>query len=394
MPTRPPDTASSPGYDPEIPVTRAQELLSRLRARAERRRAAWNIHVSGFVAVNAFLAFLDLVTGGILWFPYVTGAMLIPLVSHLIHRRRRDRLQTRLQDELDRNPDLPNRIFRPWRKAFRSTSHFLMGAAAAATISGYLFLINIMVGGSFWSIIPAASLALPAVFHGLMLQGRKRRLNRMIEAGGDGKPEESPRRAYRRVGRQVDAAPGTAGRTANPQVARAGYDSAATVSEAHELQRRIGEQLDLTDPKQVEILAGVDDLVSEIERLCTLLSEFGSALGSISLAELEQDREMLAARAMEPGSDELERQYREALAQVERQIEGYHGLERRHELMQVRLRTSINSLRQINVDLVRMKGDAALTDINQLVQSSAEELSGYLDDLSQSYSELRQELGG
>lgn len=86
-------------------------------------------------------------------------------------------------------------------------------------------------------------------------------------------------------------------------------------------------------------------------------------------------------------------QYADAQAQVERQISGLRELESRKELLELRIRTGVNSLRQINVDLVRMQGDAALGDINRLVQERTEELSGYLNDLQQGYQELSEELG-
>ena len=86
----------------------------------------------------------------------------------------------------------------------------------------------------------------------------------------------------------------------------------------------------------------------------------------ISLSELQNDRAILTRRLKEGASETMMRQYGEALDQVERQI---------------------------NTDLVRMQGDAALGEINRLVQNQTEELSAYLSDLQQSYRELSQELG-
>ena len=94
------------GYDPQLPVTDAQETLAKLERRAHRRRTIWNGHVAGFVAINAFLAFIDLVTGGGLWFPFVTGAMAIPFASHAIFRNRRNRFQRNLRHEIEESaPD-------------------------------------------------------------------------------------------------------------------------------------------------------------------------------------------------------------------------------------------------------------------------------------------------
>ncbi len=384
-------TLSTSHYDPEIPVTRAQEVLTRLRRRSERRRSVWNGHVAGFVAINAFLAFLDLVTGGGLWFPYVTGAMTIPFVSHAVFKWRRNRLQEKLERELEERPGLPDRLFRPFRKLHRSVTHFMMGTATAGTISAYLFLINIMTGGSFWSIIPVASLALPVVFHGLILRGRQNSLRRVIAAGGDSKGEERPRKV-RRAERDGLPGPVTESGGAGDDATRDGPEQ-ALVREARRLEEQIAARRDLSAPDHAELLGGVRELTSEIERLGELLSEFRAVANQISLDELEADRSILSRRRSEESDGPLLHDYDDALEQISRQIESYRELERREELLEVRLRAGVNALRQIQVDIVRTQGDAALGDINRRVRSRTEELSAYLDDLSRSYQELRQELG-
>ena len=376
-----PNPPDRPHYDPELPTTKAQELLSKLRRRSERRRSLWNGHVAGFVAINSFLVFIDLVTGGGLWFPYVAGAMAIPLLSHYIHRRRRNLLQQKLENQIEREPRFPDRLFRPFRKLHRSTTHFLLGLGSAATISGYLFLINVLTGGSFWSIIPVASIALPVVFHGLLLRGRRRSLIRTLESGDDDVSQ-------RRVARQET-------RRAIPDVGA--LQAAAEhpmLAETRHLEQQITNRLQKTGTSEAELLGGVRELVGEIERLCELSNEFTTAVQMISLSELQNDRAILTRRREEGASETMMRQYAEALDQVERQIAGLGELENRKELLELRIRTGVNSLRQINIDLVRMQGDAALGEINRLVQNQTEELSAYLSDLQQSYRELSQELGG
>lgn len=377
-----PNPPSRTSFDPELPTTRAQELLSKLRRRAGRRQSLWNGHVAGFVAINSFLAFLDLVTGGGLWFPYVAGAMAIPFLSHYIHRRRRNLLQQKLEAQIEREPGFSDRMFRPLRKLHRSTTLFLLGLGSAATISGYLFLINVLTGGSFWSVIPVASIAFPVVLHGLFLRGRRKSLIRTLESGGDNRAV-SQRRTTRREERP-DTPLGEAHEAAreHPMLAEARY-----------LEQQITNRFERTGTAEVELLGGVRDLVGEIERLCELSNEFATAVQMISLSGLQKDRSILTRRQKEGASEAMMRQYAEALDQVEHQIAGLRELEKRKELLELRIRTGVNSLRQINVDLVRMEGDAALGDINRLVQNRTEELSAYLSDLQQSYQELNQDLG-
>jgi hypothetical protein len=164
--------------------------------------------------------------------------------------------------------------------------------------------------------------------------------------------------------------------------------------EARQLEQQISGRIQATGSTQLELLGGVRELVGEVERMCELSDEFAMALRTISPSELQQDRSVLLQRQQEGASEEMMRQYAAALDQLERQIVSVGELESRHELLELRIRTGVNSLRQINVDLVRMQGDLALGDISSMVQSRTEELSGYLNDLQQSYQELSRELGG
>jgi hypothetical protein len=357
----------------------------------------WNGHVAGFVAINAFLIFIDLITGGGLWFPFVTGGMAIPFLGHYIHKQRKDSFQRNLENRLEHEPGFPDRMFRPFRKLHRSMTHLLMGLGSAVAVSGYLFLINAMTGGRFWAIIPAASIALPAVFHTLFTRARRRALIETLESGGDDLDDR--RRASRRALRQSRRRLGAAiDRPDSPPAVQSPADvppgDHPMVIEAKKLEQQIVTRLPGAGSTEVELQGGVRDLVGEIERLCELSYEFAAAVRTISPSELQKDQAVLTRRQREGASETMMRQYSAALEQVERQIASLQELESRKELLDLRIRTGVNSLRQINVDLVRMQGDAALGDINQLVQSRTGELSAYLSDLQQSYEELSQDLGG
>jgi len=370
---------SSSSSGAPLPATRAGSLLGKLRRKERRRRALWNGHLTAFVSVNAFLAFLNLVTGSPTpWFLYVVGAWAIPLVPHYIHKRRRDRLQKKLEAK----PDLPERLFRPFRRLHRSATHFMMGAASAGVISGYLFMINALTGGPFWSIIPAASLALPAMFHFMIFRTRRRSMMELIEAGGEdiGRLPAGARESERATAQDRP------GESAAPAEHPAMADARAIAAHIRRLVETAGGDV------QVELLANVDELLDELSRLCELEREFSQAEGMISLTELEKNRQELRAHKDEDLPPSSRRHYDSSLAQVEQHISSYKDLAHRHELVELRIRTGVNSLRQINLDLVRLKGDATLSEVDDLVRKKTDELSGYLSDLQESYQELSDEL--
>lgn len=359
--------------------SRVHYMLERLKVGSATRRGAFNIHLAAFVSVNAFLMFLDFVTGGGVWFPYVLGGWSIPMFQHYIHVKRRNGLQKKLEER----PDLPDRMFGPVRRLHRSMTHYMMGAGLAANVSAYLAMINVMTGGSPWWLIPAASMALPVVFHTLILRARRAHLLQQIESGGE--PLDLLDEEHEEVIR---------GGRLLPHAAAPEYSGEhPALADARHIAEEITRLIDLSGPKQAELAANVDEMISEIERLCELQREFEAAANLISIAELERDRALLRKRNSDDAAPALKRQYESTIKQLDRQIESHRELRHRKELLDLRIRTAVNSLRQINVDLVRLKGDAALQDVNALLQQKTDELSTYLADLQQSYDELSDEFG-
>lgn len=371
-------------YDPELPATRAQELLARLQRRAARRKSLWNGHVAGFVSINAFLVFIDAITRGGPWAPFAIGAMSIPLIAHWIHKRRKERLQQKLSEVIRENPDLPDRIFRPMRKHHRSGTHFLMALGSGAAISGYVFLVDFLVRGQPFALIVAASISLPLIFLGLFSRARRQALLRQIEGGGDARP---PRRRERLDRQRREGLP----RDIPRQNTIPGVHPMLT--EARRVEQEIATRIAQSGAAPDELLAGVQQLVTEIESMCSLSLEFARAVDGMPAGELQKDRATLQKK-LKSADEQLSRQYADALSQVERQLLGLDELNNRRELLELRIRTGVNSLREINVGLLRIQGDAALGEVNRMVRDRTEELSGYLNDLQRTYQELSEEFGG
>ena len=348
------------------------------------RKSMWGAHLAAFVSVNAFLAFIDFITGGgKIWFLYVLGGWSIPLLIHYVSVRRRSRLQKKLEENLEKPGGMPDRMFRPFRRLFRSTSHFLMTLASAVSVSGYLFLINILTGGPFWSAIPAASMGLCTLFHFMLFRARRSAMLEQLAKGGDPRVTE-----VRRVAIPSDTAAGDELRDSLSEGLSSGEHP--SLEEARKVAATIKRLIAESGSRQDELLANLEEMLSELERLCALQREFAQAEKLISLAELERDRDMV--RELAERGDSGSRQYQSTLNQLERQIDSYRKLVHRHEMVQLRIRTSVNSLRQLNLDLVRIKGESALSEVDNLIQAKADELSTYLSDLQESYEELSNEL--
>jgi hypothetical protein len=266
----------------------------------------------------------------------------------------------------------------------------LLGVGSGVAISAYMFLIDFLAPGRPFAGIVAASIALPMIFHVILWRGRRRALQDKLKSGGDDRDEILSRRQQRLSRRE--RLPRRDGLEAERGIPPVGAEH-PSLREARAVEAEITRRVQSHAATPDELLEGVSALVSEIESLCELSVEFSRAVGAIPVAELEKDRKTLQKRQRENTSESLNGQYADALEQVERQLSGLAELENRRELLELRIRTGVNALRQINVDLVRMQGDAALGQINAMVRDRTNELSGYLNDLQQSYQELSEEFG-
>ncbi|MFP4113618.1 MAG: 2TM domain-containing protein [Spirochaetota bacterium] len=364
--------------------SRARRLVRRLRRREPGRGGLWRAHLLSFGAVNAFLAFLNFVTPSAHpWVLYVTGAWAIPLTVHAIWKRRRDKLQQRLErwlgapvaDSSGRSgvapgADLPDAVFRPLRKLHGTVSSFLVGLGVAGSVSGYLALVNILTGGSAWSAIPIASIALPVFLWSLLIPGRRKRLRAQLDAA-----------------RSEASLP-------DPGAPPAAHPA---VRDARDLRDRIVRLVDENAPSQTDLIGHVDDIVGEIERLAGLEARFAEARSVLPVAELQDERGRMAERARAlaeqgPGSASVVREYETSLEQIDKQIQGLRELEQRHELLEMRLRNGVSSLRQVSLDLVRYQGEQALNELDAQLTAKADELSRQVSDMQTSYAELSHEL--
>lgn len=351
---------------PTLPNTKAGRLLDKLRRRRVARHRGWRGHLAIFGLVGAFLAFMDLVTGGSTgWFLYPVGAWAIPLTVHRIAVGQRDRLW----EKLERHLWMPDLVFRPFRKLHRTTATFLIELGVAASTSAFLVLVNALTGGGFWAGIPAAAMTLPLALHYVLVRGRGSRLREQIdEAGGL---------------HAVALSAGSANDAAGPHPA---------VAEAERLAASIRRTVDQAGHHENELASNVDDLVTEIRKLAELEGEFAGAAASFSDEDLSRDRELVSRRLAENPSASDAHYYEKSLQQLDRQMASYSELLRRRELVALRLRTAVNTLVQLNMDLVGVKGEAALANMSSRFSQTATELSEYLGDFQRSYQDLTKEL--
>jgi hypothetical protein len=104
---------------------------------------------------------------------------------------------------------------------------------------------------------------------------------------------------------------------------------------------------------------------------------------------LKRDREALEAKRTGAASQALKDEYARSIAEIARQEKACTDLEDQRELLRLRLGSSANALKQLKIDMARMKAlpEAGERQALEDIRKKASELSGYLTDLKTGYEE-------
>jgi len=107
------------------------------------------------------------------------------------------------------------------------------------------------------------------------------------------------------------------------------------------------------------------------------------------MGALKSDREALEAKRSVAGSQALKDEYTRSIAEIARQEKACTDLEDQRELLRLRLGSSANALKQLKIDMARMKAlpEASERQALEDIRKKASELSGYLADLKTGYEE-------
>ena len=124
--------------------------------------------------------------------------------------------------------------------------------------------------------------------------------------------------------------------------------------------------------------------------------ELEHLIGSIPSAELERDLVRLRQKVQTAESDYLRKEYERSMTEIERQKKSFGDLREQKEVLHLRLRSAVNNMKQMQIDLARMQNlsDTNDTAAMMMLKDRTKELSQYLDDFKSGYNELEQENEG
>jgi hypothetical protein len=381
---RPP---APPSNRQDTPPSRRRRLFGyfndyrrKLIKRAGRGLTGFRVHATAFAGVNIFLFVLWILTGaGHPWFLYPLGAWGIGLLSHLNpvvqHLRQRR--------EVEALPDLNQQETNYVRRMHRNRTGFAAHLISTSALSAYLMMINVITPGGFlWSFIPASILAFGVVLHWSAYAPHSRKMKREIRGWIGGAPSGA-------LGVELHAA--------RAVEERGDTEEPAIVHQAAALRRTILKQIEEME-KDHPAIGGemrplLDTYFEQVSQLARKSFDIDSLLTGIPKSDLEQDRARLKNRMESVESDRLRKEYEKSILQVDKQLASIKELSHHSEMLDLRLTSAINLMKQLQLDLARVKG-ASLTNTSSvgMLKDKSDELSEYLKDLESGYNDLESDL--
>ena len=353
------------------------EYRAKILRRSDRARKAIVGHGIIFGAVNAFLLLINFLTGiSFPWFLFPLGGWAILLSAHFALTRQHSR-QSQEVSELD---DLSTFQTDLLRRFHGQRSAFAVSSTTAVVTALFLGMTNLIVSPEFpWAVITAGSIGLVELAHSFLFSARRRSLLERIS---------------------LDLPAGSAGHIGGKGPRRLGMKArndgrvSEEYSAAQRMRERIAKQLTSFDGAHAslgqEIAALLDRYVEQIAELIRQRDEVAQLSRRAEPEAIERERERLLTRLAENPSETLSREYRRAADQLDAQLVSIKKLGEHFEIAELRLGSALNCLKQLEIDVVRMKGLPNFEEsaVSKVLKERTSELSQYLEDLSKGQREL------
>ncbi len=331
-------------------------------------------HFITYASVNAGLWFIYTQTtpGGFIWPAIVSAAWGIGLVSNffgLLRSKAKER-------EIEKMPVIDSEALDIYKKINRVRDSMASHAATVLTVPTLLVLINAITSSGFWwSAIPAGIIVLSFLGHLAAFPASIGSLKKKL---------------FKRLGVSSWGELFSTGKTRRTMTAAAGsYASFYQEAEAarDEIIRTI--KADKNSGLDKDIIPTLNKYVDQVKMLTQSVNEIDGIVSAIPLVELRHDKLDLSEKLEKAVSPALKGEYRKSIDEVDRQIRASKDLAEQGEVLKLRMRSSVNALKQLKLDMARLKAmpesnsHAAIEDI----RAKAAELAGYMEDLKTGYAE-------
>lgn len=328
-----------------------------------------------FVGVNALLWYINTrFAPGFMWAAIVTAGWGTGVVSNFFAMLRgRAKIA-----ELERMPALGGESLDAYKKLNRVRDSMAMHTASVLSVPPLLFTINLLTSPAFlWAAIPSGIMALSFLGHLASYPVTKNGLVKKI-LRLEGAPSWRELLAGGRERRDAAKAAGPyAGLYADAVAARDDIARAIKADKAYAAE--FGK----------DMLPSLDRYVGQVKLLTQSINEIDELVAGIPLADLARDKAEMQRKMGASDSSSLRAEYKRSIEEIERQERASKELEDQREVLKLRLSSSVNSLKQLKLDMARMKAlpQSSEHEAIEEIRRKASAMAGYLDDLKAGYDE-------
>lgn len=344
--------------------------------RAKRSSSLFKAHSFAFVAINAFLVFLNYITPGTYpWFLYPLGGMSIILSLHYVSKN--DRARQKIY--LEKYPVLTDKALKLLKKIFRKRRFTAFCTMFSLSVSAFLFMVNIITGPGFlWASIPAAALV---SLSGTIWFFNKQNKQELIEEFRISASETG-----------VIISP-----VLNEKNTLIPVENNTNLAEAYSLQNSITGQLKqigmADDPIIDTIPELVDNYILQIKTLLAKNEELSGILDSNSRGKLLKEKEAISLKMKTCDNEKLIEQYKTSLVELENHITAGKKIENHKEMLNLKINSALNSIRMLHLDLANLNVEKmSHNEVLIVLEKKSTDLSERLADLQSGYSELEKEM--
>lgn len=363
-----------------------QEYRKETHVKLKKLERSFKKGLGRYIGLNAiFTAFWLASGGGFPWVFFPIGGWGIGVASSYFNLR----LERQNAKELQTFPTINKRQLKKLRKFQKKRSSYVERMVSAFTVSCFLLGINFIMGFFSpwitppWFIIPAGILMSGALISHITFKGQKKRL--LAELAEVGIPADLLNKASCQDLGFYDH-----GTTLNPIQVEASTLRATILAQISEMPNRnfLGENFE-----QV-----LDDYVTQVTEMSKKEEEIKNIQISIPMDAIENELLDLQRQHEKIGNPELKVELEKAIDSIQKQKNSYLALKNHHQLLRAKLSASINSLRQLQLDLLRMTQTSTdliptdltptdLTPTDQLLMQTGE-INNYLSDFEAEYRRL------
>ena len=365
------EPAPSAGYDPLV-----EDYKDHAANVAEKEKAGFRGHFVSYAGVNGGLFVIWLLTGvtGFPWFLIPLFAWGIGIASHYAGVRER----VRESRELDRSEGLTREQLRLYRKLVKNRSSWHGHLVSNVATGAFLVMLNVITSPGFmWSFIPVGFMAIGLFSHLPAYKSRERRLLKRL----------------RDLGARIGGILGGRGSVDRSRSGERATTAGGPGDEAEQIRQRLIASIEAMpsgSPLGEDFEPVLDNYVEQIRLLDQKNRELDEIMQGIPVTELERDLTALQKRRQEAQSEKVVAEYDRSIMQIQKQQSSYGELKNEQEILRLRLASSLNQLKQLEIDVARMKSmssDEEAVSVAML-KGKSRELSQYLEDLRTGYDEL------